>query len=298
MQTTATYSPTTDLEGPALWIFRAEAGLVIFSFLLLSNALVGPLFDPTQTGDTGILRLLWLPLYGVAFLLAVVRGQVFLRILPAVFIIGVLVALCFVSKFWSIEPATTVRRTIALVFTCLFGLYLGARYRGPQLTQILGIAMVILAVGATIACVATPAFGVHQDVNAGMWRGLWYEKNQMAAMMTIGFIACATSAYQVPERRRMWIALAFLMFFLVLMTRSKTSLLACLLVAGAFPIFLALKRGGVISILFVWLAATAALFGAALYAMAPELIFKVGLGRRDPVRLGAGGVLFLRPVPL
>lgn len=272
------------LEGLALWIFRAEAGLTILCFLLLSNALIGPLFNPTQGDDAGFLRLLWLPVYGAAVFLSAFRAQKFLRILPGLFIIGVLVLLCFVSKFWSIDPSTTLRRTIALAFTCLFGLFIGARFRGPQLTQLLGITFIILAVGATLACVLTPGFGVHQDVNAGMWKGLWYEKNQMAAMMTIGFIACTTSAYQVPERRRMWIAFAVLMFFLVLMTRSKTSLLACLLAAGTFPVFLALRRGGVLSILFVWLSATVALVGSAVYMMAPELIFKA-LGK-DPTLTG------------
>ncbi|WP_235079985.1 O-antigen ligase [Asticcacaulis sp. AC402] len=272
------------LDGMALWIFRAEAGLTIFCFLMLSNALVGPLFNPTQGEEAGFLRLLWLPVYGIALLLSLLRWDKFLNILPAVFMIGGLILFCFASKFWSIEPGVTTRRTIALFFTCVFGLYLGARWRGPHLTELLGISFAILAVGALIACVATPGFGIHQDVNAGLWRGLWYEKNQMAAMMTLGFIACTTTAYQVPERRRLWIGFAVLMFFLVLMTRSKTSLLACMLVAGAFPVFFALKKGGVLSILFVWLAATVSLVGMALYVMAPELIFKA-LGK-DPTLTG------------
>ena len=276
---------TPALEGLALWIFRAEAGATVLCLLLLSNALIGPLFNPTQSDDAGgILRLLWLPVYGSAVLLSAFRAEKFLRILPGLFIVGALVLLCFVSKFWSIDPSTTLRRTIALAFTSLFGLYFGARYRGPHMTQLLGLTFVILGVGAAIACVLTPGFGVHQDVNAGMWKGLWYEKNQMAAMMTIGFIACAASAYQVPERRRLWIGFALLMFFLVLMTQSKTSLLACLLAAGTFPVFLALRRGGIMSILFVWLAASIALLGSALYMMAPEVIFKL-LGK-DPTLTG------------
>lgn len=277
-------APPARLQGLALWIFRVEAGLTIFCFLMLSNALIGPLFNPNQGEEAGFLRLLWLPVYGIALGLALIRWDKFLDVLPAVFMIGVLVLLCFVSKFWSIEPGVTTRRTIALLFTSLFGLYLGARWRGPVLTELLAISFAALAVGALIACVTNPGFGVHQDVNAGLWKGLWYEKNQMAAMMTLGFIACTTTAYQVPARRRLWIAFAVLMFFLVLMTRSKTSLLACLLIAGAFPVLVALKKGGVLSIVFVWLTATAALAGTALYTLAPDLIFKA-LGK-DPTLTG------------
>ncbi|MEM9965627.1 MAG: O-antigen ligase, partial [Asticcacaulis sp.] len=126
--------------------------------------------------------------------------------------------------------------------------------------------------------------GVHDDINAGAWRGLWQEKNQMAAMMTLGFIAANASALMVPERRKFWIGVAVLIFFMVVMSRSKTSLLACMLSLGALPVLMALRRGGVLSILFVWGATTLSLIGGTVFFLMPEVVLKA-LGK-DPTLTG------------
>ena len=129
-----------------------------------------------------------------------------------------------------------------------------------------------------------PAMGVHHDINAGAWRGLWHEKNQMAALMTFGFVACCASAFTLPQRRGLWIGAASLIFFLIIMSRSKTSLLACLLALAAMPVLSALRSGGVRGVLFVWGAATCALIGGAVFFVMPEAVFKA-LGK-DPTLTG------------
>ncbi|HWU49192.1 MAG TPA: O-antigen ligase family protein [Asticcacaulis sp.] len=283
-------SPPATPARLAAWIFRAEVGLTLACILLFSNALIGPLFAP-QTADlasaeenSAILRLVWPPVYAMTLLLAGFRVTHFLRVLPALFMTGLLVGLCFASHFWSIDSATTIRRTIAVAMTTLFGLYLGARWKGRDLVQIIALAFALLTLGSYFVCICVPSLGVHNDINAGDWKGLWYEKNQMAAIMALGFIAACASAYIAPERRKYWIGLAVAIFGLVVMSKSKTSLLCCLLAAGAYPVLLALQRGGVLSIVFVWLAATGALIGGTLFYAAPDLIFKA-LGK-DPTLTG------------
>ncbi|MFT4076275.1 MAG: O-antigen ligase family protein [Asticcacaulis sp.] len=270
-------------------ILYVEIGLTLFCLLLFSNALVGPLFAP-QTADgvaeseSAILRLIWPPVYAVVLLLIGVRVTRLMRILPALFMIGLLVGLCFASTYWSIAPDITSRRTLAVGMTSLFGLYLASRYRGEQLVQIIALAFAVLAAGSYFVCICVPHLGIHDDINAGAWKGLWYEKNQMAAMMVLGFIATCASAYISPERRKAWIGLAVMIFLLVLLSRSKTSLLACLASAGAIPVLIALQRGGILSVIFVWLAATAAMISCATFYIAPDAVFKM-LGK-DPTLTG------------
>lgn len=271
-------------------ILYAEVALTVFCLLMFSNALIGPLFAPqtldaaAAESDSAILRVMWLPVYAVTLLLIGFRVTRLMRILPALFMTGLLVGLCFASSYWSIAPDITTRRTIAVAVTSLFGLYLAARYNGEDLVQIIAFSFAILAFGSYFVCLFVPHLGIHDDINAGAWKGLWYEKNQMAAMMVLGFIAACASAYIAPERRKAWIGLAVMIFLLVVLSRSKTSLLACLASAGAFPVLTALQRGGVRSILFTWLAATAALIGGALFYIAPDVIFKM-LGK-DPTLTG------------
>ncbi len=271
-------------------ILYAEVALTIFCILMFSSALIGPLFAPqtldlaAAESDSAILRVMWLPVYAVTLVLIGARVTRLMRILPALFMTGILIGLCFASSYWSIAPDITIRRTIAVAVTSLFGLYLAGRYRGEELVQIIALSFAVLAFGSYFVCICVPSLGIHNDINAGAWKGLWYEKNQMAAMMVLGFIAAGASAYISPERRKIWIGLAVAIFVLVVLSRSKTSLLACLASAMAIPVLMALQRGGVLSVIFVWLAATGALIGGALFYIAPDLIFKM-LGK-DPTLTG------------
>jgi len=277
-------------RGIELRVRQAEFAASLICILMYSNALLGPLLAPESNITAGAseesawMRLIWLPVYALTLALSALRLTQFLRILPGLFMLGLLIGLCYASNFWSIDPEVTVRRTIAVAFTSLFGLYLAARYRGEDLVQLVATSFAILTAGSYFVCLFVPHLGIHTDINAGAWKGLWYEKNQMAAMMVLGFIASCASAYLVPHRRKMWIGLAITIFFLVIMSRSKTSLLACCLSVAAYPLLLALKRGGILSIVFTWLAASLALLSSALFFMAPDLFFKA-LGK-DPTLTG------------
>ena len=59
-----------------------------------------------------------------------------------------------------------------------------------------------MAVGSLIMVFAFPGIGVHHDVNAGLWRGLWYEKNQMGIVMVAGATA-ATAVLASGDPRRL-----------------------------------------------------------------------------------------------
>jgi len=272
------------------WAGYTEMALTILCILLFSNALIGPVFAPqtldlaAAESDSAVLRLMWLPVYGVTLLLTAFRVTRLMRVLPALFATGLLIGLCYASSFWSIAPDITIRRTIAVAVTTLFGLYIASRYKGEELVQIIAFSFAILAAGSYFVCICVPHLGIHDDINAGAWKGLWYEKNQMAANMVLGFIASCAAAYIAPERRRLWLGVAVAILGLVVMSRSKTSLLACMASAAAFPCLLALRRGGVLGIIFVWLTATCALIGGTVFYTMPDVVFKA-LGK-DPTLTG------------
>ncbi|MES2861507.1 MAG: O-antigen ligase family protein, partial [Pseudomonadota bacterium] len=97
----------SDLNDPAppLW----EQAAVIFVVVMLTQAIVGPVFAPTQV-ETPILRLVWLPVYAVIFGLIALRPHAMLRAWPAWLILAILVLHAFASKWWSIDPGVTQRR--------------------------------------------------------------------------------------------------------------------------------------------------------------------------------------------
>ena len=233
---------------PSLWE-RAVCAVII---AMLTGALIGPVFAPLQE-ETPVLRLVWLPAYAAIFGMTLYRIDRLWRAWPAAIAVVLLVGLAFASRYWSIDFETTSRRVIALAISGVFALYLGAVFRGPHLPRLLMHAALLMAVGSLVMVFAFPEIGVHQYDNAGLWRGLWYEKNQMGAVMVIGATASA-ACLASPDPRRLLPAIALVLSSgLVLATQSKTSLL-CLILGLAFVgCFWTLRKGGAaFSVVAVW----------------------------------------------
>jgi O-antigen ligase len=246
---------------PSIWE-RIICGVII---AMLTGALIGPVFAPMEE-ETPVLRLVWLPAYAAILGLLLFRIDRLWRAWPAMIIIAVIVGLAFASRYWSIDFATTMRRVIALALSGGFALYLGAVFRGPHLPRLLMHTVLFMAVGSLVMVFAFPAIGVHQLDNAGLWRGLWYQKNQMGAVMVIGAIASA-ACLASPDPRRLLPAVALVLSSgLVLATQSKTSLLCLVVGLGLVGGFLAMRRGGAaFAVVAVWTAVVLAGLGIGIW---------------------------------
>jgi exopolysaccharide production protein ExoQ len=230
---------------------RVICGVII---AMMTGALIGPVFAPMQE-ETPILRLVWLPAYAAILGLMLFRIDRLWRAWPAMIALAALVGLAFASRYWSIDFATTMRRVIALAISCGFALYLGAVFRGPHLPRLLMHTALVMAVGSLVMVFAFPSIGVHHLDNAGLWRGLWYEKNQMGAVMVIGATAAAACLASPDPRRLLPLATLLLSGLLVLATQSKTSLLCLMAGLALIGGFRVLRRGGAaFSVLAIWAA--------------------------------------------
>ena len=254
---------------PALWEWIAAAGVIV----MMTGAFV-PFIAPDQGVETPALRLMWLPVYAVTLMLAMRRAREIAAVWPALVLAVGLVALAFVSSRWSLEPDKTARRSIALALSMLFAVYLGGVFRGPNLLRLLCFAFVPMLLASLATVAAAPALGVHQDVNAGMWRGVWYEKNQ-AGMMCFTAVLAATSLLVSGARDRVLPILTIALGLAMLAgSQSKTALL-CLLAGGGVIVGLHLLRrtGPVGGVVLVWLGVVAG--GALLTAflLTPETFY-------------------------
>ena len=240
------------------WWEAAICGAII---AMMTGALIGPVFAPTQE-ETPILRLVWLPAYAAIAGLLLYRIDRLWRAWPAMLAMAAVVGLAFASRYWSIDFVTTMRRVIALGISCAFALYLGAVFRGPHLPRLLMLTTLVMAIGSLVMVFGFPAIGVHQEENAGLWRGLWYEKNQMGAVMVIGATASA-ACLASPDPRRWLPAIALVLSSgLVLATQSKTSLLCLGVGVGMVAGFWTLRRGGAaFSVAAIWVAVVLAGLG-------------------------------------
>jgi O-antigen ligase len=247
------------------------AGFVI---VMLTGALIGPVFAPDQ-GETPILRLIWLPVYAITLALILNRIGRMASAWPAWIILGLLTLLALASRYWSIDPGVTDRRVIALFMTSAFAVYLGVAFTGSQLPRLLMHTGLVMALGSLVMVLAFPAIGIHQAENAGLWRGLWYEKNQMGIVMVATAVASA-AVLAAPDRheRTVWTG-----------TQSKTSLLCLMAGLGVIGGLWIMRRGGpVLSVAAVWGGVTAVGIAAWVWTDNSALILEL-LGK-DPTLTG------------
>ncbi|SFK72434.1 O-antigen ligase [Caulobacter sp. UNC279MFTsu5.1] len=272
-------------ERPDLWR-KLEALACGFVLFMLSNALIGPLLDPLQAGGENIpvLRLMWLPVYALILGLAVWRAPRLMRFWLPALMLSLLIFWVYASASWSLNPATTNRRALAAAFTTLFGLYFASSFDGRRMAEIIAVTFLLLAAAGLLAAVAYPKMGVQHDINAGDWRGLWYEKNQMGAMMVYGALAAMAALLAGSTRRKQMVFTIVLCAAMLLMSKSKTSLLALMIGLCGSMLLAAMRRGPATAVIVVWLGVTVAVTAAMVMWLAPELLFKA-LGK-DPSLTG------------
>jgi exopolysaccharide production protein ExoQ len=246
-----------------------------------------------ETSDSALIRNLFLPAYAIAVVLFamtpwnVVRGLIRQPFLVLILFIAGL------SLIWSVSPDQTSRRVFALVFTTLGGVVLAARFSWARLAEVLAATFAILAVLSLFAGLFLPSIGRMTDIFPGSWRGLWPEKNAFGSNMAQGVVICAAAALLNPTRAGRWWGATVLCLLMLLMSTSKTSLVAMMLGAGAIGLVWMVRRGPVAGVAATWTALVGITLVAAFAFFASDVLF--GLLGKDATLTGRtkiwGGVM-------
>ncbi|MGD9968306.1 MAG: O-antigen ligase family protein [Hyphomonadaceae bacterium] len=226
----------------------------------------------------GYARLFFLPVYAfIAWVLWRDRAQAGAAARAAP-LMAALLALAAVSAFWSIDSGATLRRCIWLALTMAFSLYLAWRYDWRALVNVLGGGFILLIAGSFALGLLAPNIGRMTFEHPGAWSGLWTHKNTLGGIMAVGVGVCTAAAIVTAERRKLWVAAALAAFALVMLSTSKTALIAALLGAGVIAFCMILRRGPVPAIVAIAAAAALGVAGAGIVLLAPDLVV-AALGR-------------------
>lgn len=263
-------------DAAAAVLDRAEAAIVVAGLFLFSSALApmmaGMEADPTAENAT--LRTVYTSVYVALLPWILVHWREVLAAATRNVWTMALVGLGVVSTAWSVAPDITQRRGAAWVLTTLFGVYLAARFDTRTLLKLLATALGIAAVLSVVFSIALPAYGVHSDVHAGAWRGVYPQKNTLGQVMVLGTVVFMVLRPSLGRRRWVGTCGAALCAALVLASTSKTALvillsmglltvlfrslrwhftlavpflIGCVMVGGSMALWLAAKAEGLLT---------------------------------------------------
>jgi O-antigen ligase len=232
------------LHDAALAVFdRAEAAIVVAGFFLFSTAmspiLAGAESDPTAENAT--LRTVYTSVYIVLFPWILVHWKEVLAAATHNVWTMALVGLGVVSTAWSVAPDVTQRRGVAWVLTTLFGVYLAARFDTRTLLKLLAAALGLAAVMSALFAIALPAYGVHSQLHAGAWRGVYPQKNTLGQVMVLGTVVFMVLRPSLGRWRWVGTCGAALCAALVLASTSKTALVILATMGALTVLFRSLR---------------------------------------------------------
>jgi len=258
-------------------ITPARVGFWLSVFIVLTFSQGWTMIIAGPDGDvsaSAAIRNLFVPAYLVGLGLAMVRPWSIAQGALREPLVWVLMAIAAASTFWSVDPDTTSRRALAVIFTALGGLVIATRYDWEELSEVLATSFLILAIASFGVGLLLPRYGVMTELFPGAWRGVFQEKNALGNYMTQGFLIMAAAAVLNPPHRRRWMAGCALAVLLILLSRSKTSLVTVMLAASALTFVGIVRKGGpVVAVLATFAAVTTASALAMAVFLAPDAFF-------------------------
>ena len=153
--------------------------------------------------DSPFLRLVFIAIYGITFVLLLIRRQETFKTIKTNKWLFFLIALAVISVLWSSVPGITFRKMVGLVGSTFFGIYLGSRYDFNNLLKIMGWIFGFSILSSFLLIFFLPEYGLmHKAPLVGVWRGIYFHKNGLGdgmftSFMVFYFLAKSSQKYQL-----------------------------------------------------------------------------------------------------
>jgi exopolysaccharide production protein ExoQ len=166
-------------------LFALVALLVFTSAIIpLMSSQSGNVADPVA-GDP-VMQVIVFVVFAITAALLAVRYRGLIAMLARSKPLLLLLGFAVLSVVWSKAPDVTLRRSMALIGTSLFGFYLATRYSLMEQLKLVGLVTSIVAVLSAATAILMPSIGVMGGQHEGAWRGVFMHKNELARLMVLG----------------------------------------------------------------------------------------------------------------
>ncbi|MDD4169646.1 MAG: O-antigen ligase [Desulfotomaculaceae bacterium] len=247
-------------------IFWWEKAFAVAGLLLSTGAFFplwregsGVAFNPVQ-GDI-IMQGLWSGIYLVTFFLLFVRFRQVVSLAFKDKLLWLLVGLALVSVLWSEVPGITLRRSVALLGTTFFGIYLASCYSRQELLKLLIWTLGLSAVLSLGFTLLLPSLGLHHNFpHFGAMRGIYVNKNVLGRLMALAALAWLMySLNNHKNHKERIVGLCFLGISagIMFLSTSKTALAVFFILLFVFLIYLyrSGRRRNILPVLLIVLVA-------------------------------------------
>jgi exopolysaccharide production protein ExoQ len=186
------------------------------------------------TPDYALVQVLFFINYAISFFLLVLRWKKVIQVIRKDRYITVLLGLCFISFLWSTAPTVTLVRSVAIIGTSLFGVYLATRYSLKEQLQLLTWTFGIAIILSLLFIFGLPKYGIMSGFHVGKWRGIYAHKNVLGKLMIVSsIIFLLTSLNENKNRFLLWGGFVF-SIILLLLSKSSSSLINFIIIMMAF----------------------------------------------------------------
>jgi exopolysaccharide production protein ExoQ len=215
-----------------LSIRPGENVFAVASLLLFSQGFYSIVLGPAIGGDEGdtdsaLLRLAFLSIYLITFVLLGFRLPRTVAYLKTNWWLLFLIGLVIFSISWSSLPELTFRKAISLIGTSAFALYLASRYSFEEQLKIYGWSFGIGLFFSFLFALVIPTYGI---MPSGDWRGIYPHKNGLGEAMFMSFLTFYFLSISAKQYRTLCKICCLLSVLIILLAHSATSLISVMFI--------------------------------------------------------------------
>jgi exopolysaccharide production protein ExoQ len=207
-----------------------EKAFTVTVLFLSTSALQSKLLDlssvQTITDGSPLMKAIWACVYLVVAVYAVRHRREIAAIIRANRLLFLLVALAIISTAWSPAPAVTIRRSIALGFTTLFGVYFCSRYEIREQLKLLGSVLAATIILSVFAELFVPSmFPPVDPLSLGGWNGVFLQKNDFGRVLALLAVVMTVRTRRSTKTTIFYAAVLLALLVIIAKTESRTALL-------------------------------------------------------------------------
>ena len=149
---------------------------------------------------------------GFAGYIVGIERYTILKLLPRLYPVVALVALYFLSSFWSIGPGWSLERSANAATITLISIVFVTRLRPSQQLYILTIALSIGSWLSLLIGLFAPSVGQLSDLRVAGWNGIYAHPNFLGANVLLGLVCLSATLPSLVGRRSAWLIPALLTY--------------------------------------------------------------------------------------